>query len=348
MVKNDVDSQTSVPYERLVDSTAADFVIHHQHLRENSATKTELPQEIGRDFGAHGNQQSVSFITGMGAGEPQATSAEHEELFAQYREDDEKISTTPIPSSNHSEEETDQMGRGKRNDTNSRTFNRVNERVSTFSRSLMLANILANGLMFAVAGYITYHCFNKATVLFSWHPAFMSIGFLILMSQAVLTISGTNFFTHRCNHRTKVFIHWLLQAVAGILITIAAVCIFLNKIRMGKPHFQTLHGIFGLVTVCLTLISISGGVVTKYAFQLRQYMRPIYSKLIHGIGGTIAYLFGVATIGLGVYSKWFQEDNDAYVRLTLVIAIGAIALYVIIVPIMNTIQRFKTAARNTL
>lgn len=44
------------------------------------------------------------------------------------------------------------------------------------SKKLILLNVLTNFLMFAIAGFITYHCFNKATVLFSWHPTFMSIG----------------------------------------------------------------------------------------------------------------------------------------------------------------------------
>ncbi|XP_058118660.1 uncharacterized protein LOC131289733 [Anopheles ziemanni] len=344
MGKKDAEAQTAVPYDRLADdeSTAADSLERH----ETGTTKLKLSDEIRRDLPVNGYQHSAPASTGMGGGEPQATSAEHEELFAQYREEEGKLGT-----SNESEEQTDHQmngNRSKRSGANARVNNRTGDTGATFSRKLLLANALVNVLMFAVAGYITYHCFNKAMVLFSWHPTFMSIGYLILMSQAVLTMSGTNYFTHRCHHRTKVFLHWLLQAVAGILITIAAVCIFLNKIRLQKSHFQTLHGIFGLVTVCFTLASIAGGVTTKYAFQLRQYMRPIYSKLIHGIAGTVTYLLGVITIGLGVYSHWFQEDNDANVRLTLVIAIGVIAVYVIIAPMLNTIQRMKTAVRSTL
>uniref|UniRef100_A0A182Q4G1 ascorbate ferrireductase (transmembrane) n=1 Tax=Anopheles farauti TaxID=69004 RepID=A0A182Q4G1_9DIPT len=291
----------------------------------------------------------VHIHASMGGEDPAdgLNSAENEQLFADYRDDDGDAENKG------SSEETSvtnggSMERSKRNGTGRIVNNRANERNATLSRRLVLANVFINSLMFGVAGYITYHCFNKAMVLFSWHPAFMSTGYLILMSQAVLTMSGANIFTYRCHHRTKVFLHWLLQAVAGVLITIASVCIFLNKIRLGKPHFQTLHGIFGLVTVCLTLVSIAGGVTTKYAFQLRNYLRPIYSKLAHGIAGTVVYLLGVTTISLGVYSRWFQEDNDASVRLTLVIAIGTVALFVVVAPIVNTVERIKTAARTTL
>lgn len=249
----------------------------------------------------------------------------------------------------NSTEHTDkQQVQGKRLATGTAAAMAQQSTVRMLSKKLLLVNLLANFLMFAIAGFITYHCFYKATVLFSWHPTFMSIGYFILMSQAVLTLSGANLLTYKQHQKTRIFIHWLLQALAGILITIAFVCIFLNKVRMGKAHFQTTHAIFGLVTVILTLTSIGGGLFAKYGFQLRHLMRPIYSKIMHGIAGTVTYILGSATIALGVYSTWFQEDNNAQVRLALLIGIIAVTLYVIINPIAATISRTKTALRSTL
>ncbi|XP_053668704.1 uncharacterized protein LOC128719107 [Anopheles marshallii] len=343
MGKDGTESRSTVPYDRLAqDPGSTADVLETQQTNNDAGIVARDHREIRRNLPVNGsNWNDAHHVTSMGGEEPEATSAEQEQLFADYRDEERKDSIEETPAT------TEGMERGNRN-SNRNVNNRAIDRGVTFSRKLLLANLLINGLMFAVAGYITYHCFNKAMVLFSWHPTFMSIGYLILMSQAVLTMSGTNYFTHRCHHRTKVFLHWLLQAVAGVLITIASVCIFLNKVRLGKPHFQTLHGIFGLVTVCFTLASIGGGVTTKYAFQLRHYIRPIYSKLMHGIAGTVAYLLATTTISLGVYSRWFQEDNDANVRLTLVIAIGTIALYVVVAPIFNLVLRIKTAVRNTL
>ncbi|XP_055535704.1 transmembrane reductase CYB561D2-like [Wyeomyia smithii] len=225
---------------------------------------------------------------------------------------------------------------------------RTSSPVRMLSKKLVLLNVLANFLMFAIAGFITYHCFNKATVLFSWHPTFMSIGYLILMSQAILTFSGANLLTYNRHHKTKLYLHWLLQVTGATFITIAFVCIFVNKVRMGKSHFQTTHGLFGLITVIATLISIGGGVFTKYGFQLRHLIRPIYSKINHGIAGTITYMLGMITIGLGIYSVWFQEDNNAQVRLALLIGLISVSLYVVINPVTATISRVKTALRTTL
>lgn len=263
-------------------------------------------------------------------------------------ETDEIISAADGFGASRSEEQLQQQD-GKEQHQQRQSQKRPNQTMARMlSKKLILVNVLANFLMFTITGFITYHCFYKATVLFSWHPSFMCVGYLILMSQAVLTLSGANLLTYQRHHKTRVFIHWLLQAIAGILITIASVCIFLNKVRLGKDHFQTTHGIFGLITVILTLLSIAGGVFTKYGFQLRTLVRPIYSKIFHGIGGTVAYILGSVTIGLGIYSRWFEEDNDDQVRLALLIGVIAVTLYVIINPIAATISRTKTALRTTL
>lgn len=247
------------------------------------------------------------------------------------------------------EQEQDQDdGTGHQRQQNLAKRNQQQSAGRMLSKRLVLVNLLANFLMFSISGFIIYHCFNHAAVLFSWHPTFMVVGYLILMSQAVLTLSGANLLTYQRHHKTRVFIHWLLQAVAGGLITIAFVCIVLNKIRMGKAHFQTTHGLFGLITVVLTLVSIGGGVFTKYGYQLRSVMRPIYSKILHGVAGTVTYILGSVTIGLGIYSRWFQEDNGEQVRLALLIGLIAVTLYVIINPIAATISRTKTALRSTL
>lgn len=246
------------------------------------------------------------------------------------------------------EEEQDEVDGQQQRQQNLAKRNQQQSAGRMLSKRLVLVNVLANFLMLSIAGFITYHCFNHATVLFSWHPTFMVVGYLILMSQAVLTLSGANLLTYQRHHKTRVFIHWLLQAVAGVLITIAFVCIVLNKIRMGKAHFQTTHGLFGLITVVLTLVSICGGVFTKYGYQLRTVMRPIYSKIMHGVAGTVTYILGSVTIGLGIYSRWFEEENGEQVRLALLIGLIAVTLYVIINPIAATVSRTKTALRTTL
>ncbi|EAT35327.1 AAEL012502-PA [Aedes aegypti] len=299
-------------------------------------------KESGQDQGSDNRNRTSTSDSDL-IGEPDMDEVEADEIISAA----EGFGSGARRGSSQSTADKQQVVYGKTT-TTTRNAQQPQSTLRMLSKKLLLVNLLANFLMFAIAGFITYHCFNKATVLFSWHPTFMSIGYFILMSQAVLTLSGANLLTYRQHQKTRILIHWILQALAGILITIAFVCIFLNKVRMDKKHFQTTHAIVGLITVILTLASIGGGIFTKYGYQLRHLVRPIYSKIMHGVAGVVTYILGSATIALGVYSQWFQEDNNGQVRLALLIGIIAVTLYVIVNPIAATISRTKTALRSTL
>ncbi|XP_055594486.1 probable transmembrane reductase CYB561D1 [Uranotaenia lowii] len=336
--------ESTVPYEQLQGDNFED-----EDLESGSHRSQQHPRHGSSSYQQHvvGDENTINPEA------PSATTVMEHELDADKivsASDDSSRETTTAQTSLVQHSQSEDLGQppvvtmgAKSNRPGSQQ-----QQQRLLSKRLMMVNVLANFLMFAIAGFITYHCFNKATVLFSWHPSFMSVGYLILMSQAVLTLSGANILTYKKHHKTRVFIHWLLQALAGILITVAFVCIVLNKIRMDKPHFQTWHGLLGLITVILTLASIGGGVFTKYGFQLRHLMRPIYSKIVHGIAGTITYVMGSVTIGFGIYSRWFQEDNDSQTRLALLLGLIAVSLYIIINPIAATISRTKTALRSAL
>ena len=124
------------------------------------------------------------------------------------------------------------------------------------------------------------------------------------MSHAILSMADNNYFTSSFSYQNKVTLHWVLQAVAGVLIVIGVTCIYANKVMNDKPHFQTTHAIFGLITNLLLLSSIAGGVVTKYSFQLRKTVKPIFIKMGHSIFGMTTYIMAMISIGLGVYSGW--------------------------------------------
>jgi cytochrome b-561 domain containing protein 2 len=163
----------------------------------------------------------------------------------------------------------------------------------------------------------------------------------MLMSQAVLTMSDNNYFTNNLEHKSRVYAHWVLQALAGVLITIAFSCIFINKVRMGKPHFQTTHALVGLTTICMTLMAIGGGVFTKYSFKLRTIVRPVYSKIGHSALGILTYMMAMATILLGIYSKWGEDKTTAEIRGVIFGILCVTTIYVLIKPMLLMASRFK-------
>ena len=64
--------------------------------------------------------------------------------------------------------------------------------------------------------------------------------------------------------------------------------IYLNKEIAGKKHFTSWHGQFGLATCVGVVVAALGGIAAKYSGGfLRNYIRPINTKLYHATGALI-------------------------------------------------------------
>ena len=66
--------------------------------------------------------------------------------------------------------------------------------------------------------------------------------------------------------------------------------IYLNKEIVGKKHFTTWHGLFGLITCIGVLVAAAGGIIAKYNQYVKDYIRPINVKLYHATGSMIGKL----------------------------------------------------------
>lgn len=126
-------------------------------------------------------------------------------------------------------------------------------------------------------------------------------------------MADNNVFTHLMDYRKRVITHWIMQAIALVFITIGQSCIFINKVRLGKPHYQSTHSILGLITFLLTIMTAFGGVFTKYSYQLRTYMKPLHIKMLHSFVGILTYIMASITISFGIYSRAWKKEDDAWV-----------------------------------
>lgn len=155
------------------------------------------------------------------------------------------------------------------------------------------------------------------------------------MTEAMLTFNPVNLPTRELSYRSRVFIHWLLQAVSTCAITASFTIIILNKIRLGKHHFTSNHGKVGLTAIVLTGVSIVFGVLSKFSYQFRHYLRPLNIKMIHSALAICCYVLGLASIALGLLSPWFLENvsyNWIYGLIGVVVFIGQ---YTILKPFLT-------------
>ena len=141
----------------------------------------------------------------------------------------------------------------------------------------------------------------------------LNFQYLIVMSQAISVMADNNVFSHLMGYHKRAITHWIMQSIALVFITIGQSCIFINKVRLGKPHYQSTHSILGLITFLLTIMTAVGGIFTKYSYQLRNYMKPLHIKMVHSFVGVLTYTMAALTISFGIYSRAWKNEDDAWV-----------------------------------
>ncbi|GLI61584.1 hypothetical protein VaNZ11_004000 [Volvox africanus] len=138
--------------------------------------------------------------------------------------------------------------------------------------------------------------------LFAWHPAFMSIGYVVFMTEGL--IAAIHFRQIDGHERVKaIWSHALLQLRAVICIVIGFGVIYRNKILLGKPHFVSLHAKFGLATLILSILMPLWGLVSFRRMGIIQRFPEVWQpriKAAHRQLGFITWLLALVTIELAL------------------------------------------------
>lgn len=198
--------------------------------------------------------------------------------------------------------------------------------MSTVSK---LFNVLIQFTLLAVAGYTIFRTVNAyGVVLYTFHPALHSIGYLILAAHGILLMSDKHAFFQNRSYNERVTLHWILQAVALVLITVAQGAIYNVKEMNGYPHFQSTHSWAGLTTFIMTWLTVLGGVFAKYNQKLKGFVKPSMLKMGHGLGGSSVFVAAVSTIFLGINQSWI-EFGDMQIKFSILGALAVSTVYVV-------------------
>ncbi|XP_055694339.1 transmembrane reductase CYB561D2-like [Lutzomyia longipalpis] len=207
----------------------------------------------------------------------------------------------------------------------------------------IVMDLVVQSLLFIFTAYIVYLSFSHSAFLFAWHPALLTIGYTVFMSEAILSFSENNLLIRNRSFQWRVRFHWIMQTIGGVLSTAGFIAILAHKFVNDKHHFHTYHAIVGLITFILTALVGVGGVWTKYSYNLRQYLRPVLAKLIHGALGSILYFLAVITMILGLYSNFFVRSSFSSARGIGIFILIITATYVLIKPLTSCLMRFRSA-----
>lgn len=161
------------------------------------------------------------------------------------------------------------------------------------------------------------------------------------MTEAILCFNNQNALTYNLSHKDKIKVHWILQTVAVISVAIGYTAIFVNKSLHNKQHFHSYHSIFGTAAVVSLALTIAGGIGAKYNSIFTGYVKPVYVKVAHSIGGVASYTLGLFTIILGLYTHWFHRNSTTWSIYVCLIVILYVLLNVILKPIVCLYTRLK-------
>lgn len=165
------------------------------------------------------------------------------------------------------------------------------------------------------------------------------------MANGILSMADKNVLTQSFSHQQRVTIHWILNAVALVLITIAQSAIYINKDRNGYPHYQSYHSWFGLVTYLMTVgVGVFGGTATLYSQKLKSFVKPAMLKAVHGLGGITVYILAVVTIVLGI-SQGLNEEGDDKKKIGITVVYSLTTLYVVSKSYSTATERLKEVSK---
>ncbi|XP_030023794.2 uncharacterized protein LOC115442779 [Manduca sexta] len=189
-------------------------------------------------------------------------------------------------------------------------------------------NLVAHILIGAVVGISMIFSFQYGLPMNATlqHIVLCVIGYQLLTSQAILSLSPNNGWSGHLKLIHKRRAHWILQTVGSGL----AIAGNFIKIIDKSVHWNTLHGIFGLVALIFTIVSLVNGVTSLWAFELRKYLPSNLSKISHILFGTIAFASSSLSLCYGFDKGMFRNWLSDALAHTL-IAFTAIFTFIIII-----------------
>lgn len=105
-------------------------------------------------------------------------------------------------------------------------------------------NIFNHILNGAVACFMTLYLIREAHDSFSLHVFLTTIGYQVLMAEAIMVYYIPNSWSYFLSHRTKKHLHWILHSIGAIFIITGNIIISLIR---TTPHFKTIHAVTGKV-----------------------------------------------------------------------------------------------------
>ncbi|XP_037928190.1 uncharacterized protein LOC119662608 [Teleopsis dalmanni] len=183
----------------------------------------------------------------------------------------------------------------------------ININVPTLAQRLEFSIAVLNRLLIGfVTFYMCWMCLRLKVKEIPFHALFCTVGFVFLMAEGLMAHYRSNAWSQLCYRPEKTRLHWILQLI-GSIVGIIGIGI---KICLENKHFYTIHGVLGLVTLILCLVSLASGLSSLYANELKQRLQPIINKAVHNA-------LGLCTFTLAMLSMYYSFETEIFMDYSL-------------------------------
>ncbi|XP_076637723.1 transmembrane reductase CYB561D2 [Colletes latitarsis] len=156
------------------------------------------------------------------------------------------------------------------------------------------------------------------------HVSLCTVGYVLLMSEAIVILAGESFLTKFLTRRAKSHVHWILQLV-GLICIIVGVAVMYN---VKKFHFRTTHAILGISSLAIMIFVTIFGYPVFVAAKLRNYIRPVTIKFGHNFLGIASFVIGMTSQCYGYRYNWLANVSHVpHVQLMSIIVTSLITVF---------------------
>jgi hypothetical protein len=164
--------------------------------------------------------------------------------------------------------------------------------------------VIAQGGIILLVASVWASIFLHDLILFSAHPLLNSAGVLFL-TQGILILQPTHTPTQK---RRGTIAHFTLNNLALDLLIAGLVVIEYNKIRGGTHHFESPHGILGLITYIFLAIQALVGFTAYFVPKLfggENNAKSLYRW--HRLSGYVLLLLLLATVAAATQTTYIKN-----------------------------------------
>ncbi|VVC94405.1 unnamed protein product [Leptidea sinapis] len=163
------------------------------------------------------------------------------------------------------------------------------------------------------------------------HIVLCVIGYHLLMAEAILSLSNDNGWSSSMKLKDKRRAHTVMQVVGSLLALFGS----FEKMYDKSTNFNTMHGIFGLIAVVFTSVSLVNGLASWYAYEWRKCCPGNVSKITHICFGSFAFIAASICLCYGFDKTWFRMWATEPFTYTLITFTALLTFIIIINPMIN-------------